>query len=263
MNRMPTLFVSHGSPTFALEPGQAGRELAAFAAALPRPKAIVVASPHWMTREPTLTSTVSPQTIHDFGGFPAPLYDIQYPAPGAPDWAGRAASLLVAAGFSPQLDARRGLDHGAWVPLLHMYPDADVPVLQVSIQPRLAPHHFFALGQALAPLRDEGVLIVGSGSITHNLYEFRGADGHEAPYVHEFTDWIADALQRGDIDALLDYRQRAPHAARAHPTDEHLMPLLVALGAAGDTRTTTRLATGDVRYGMLAMDAFAFETPSA
>ncbi|MCC4117156.1 dioxygenase [Aromatoleum toluclasticum] len=258
MNTMPTLFVSHGAPTFALEPGEAGRELAALAQTIPTPRAILIASPHWMSPALGLTASARPETIHDFGGFPAPLYDLRYPAPGDPALAARAVGLLAAAGVDAQPDPRRGLDHGAWVPLLHMYPDAAVPVVQISMPGRRPASWFHAIGRALSPLRDEGILIVGSGSLTHNLYEFTGTAAGTTAYVGAFAQWIADTLAAGDVDALLDYRRLAPHAERAHPTDEHLMPLMFAHGAAGTDAQARRLAAADVRYGMLAMDAYVF-----
>lgn len=258
MSTMPTVFVSHGAPTFALEPGEAGRELAALAQTLPKPRAILVASPHWMTPAVQLSASERPQTIHDFGGFPAPLYDLRYPAPGDPELAARAIEILTCVGIDAQPDRSRGLDHGAWVPLLHMYPDADVPVVQISVPGRRPASWFHALGRALSPLRGDDVLIIGSGSLTHNLYEFTGAAAGTAPYVDAFARWMADTLASGDVDTLLDYRRLAPHAERAHPTDEHLMPLMFAHGAAGTHANARRLAATDVRYGMLAMDAYVF-----
>jgi 4,5-DOPA dioxygenase extradiol len=260
MPTLPTLFISHGAPTFALEPGEAGRELAAFARDLPPPRAILIASPHWQTPTLSLTAAEKPETIHDFGGFPPPLYALRYPAPGAPEWVGRATALLAQAGFDARAEPRRGLDHGAWVPLMHMFPEATTPVVQISMRPNQPPTYFFELGRALEPLRHEGVLIVGSGSITHNLYEFRGPRATVEPYVTEFTTWIAQALATGNVEDLLDYRHRAPHAERAHPTDEHLMPLMFALGAAGAGANARRFAESDIRYGMLAMDAYAFDS---
>jgi len=255
---LPSLFVSHGAPTFALEPGDAGRQLHEFAVGLPTPRAILVASPHWISPVLSLTAAAHPETIHDFGGFPEALYELRYPAPGGPQWAARAIELLNAAGFAAREEPSRGLDHGAWVPLMHLFPDATIPVVQISLRPREPARYFFDLGRALEPLRREGVLIVGSGSITHNLYEFRGPRETAEPYVAAFTTWIAETLAAGDVEAVLDYRRRAPHAERAHPTDEHLMPLMFALGAAGEAATVRRFADQDVRYGMLAMDAYAF-----
>jgi len=259
MSALPSIFVSHGSPMFALEPGIAGRELQALTSGLPRPDVIIVASPHWMTRKVSVTASARPETIHDFGGFPQPLYELSYPAPGAPVWAQRVIETLAAAGIAAQADPQRGLDHGAWVPLMFMYPDADVPVVQVSLHPHFGPSHYLQLGRALAPLREQGALIVGSGSLTHNLYELRRDSGPTEPYVEAFADWVATTLDAGDTRAMLDYRGRAPHAERAHPTDEHLLPLLFAMGAAGDQWHARRLAGDDVRYRMLAMDTYVFE----
>jgi 4,5-DOPA dioxygenase extradiol len=254
---VPSLFVSHGAPTFAIEPGLAGAQLHALGLALGKPRGIVVVSPHWMTRGVAVTASARPPTIHDFGGFPAALYSLQYPAPGDRALAARAAQLLQVLGKPVHVDEARGLDHGAWVPLLHMYPDADVPVVQVSLPHDSTAATAYALGQALAPLAQEGVLVIGSGSLTHNLYEFRTGEVKAADYAVEFTHWIRDAVQRGDTDALLRALQDAPHAQRAHPTSDHFLPLLVAAGAATDATPTTVL-DGGIRHGMLAMESYLF-----
>lgn len=260
MSRLPSVYISHGSPMTALQPGLTGERLAELAAVLPRPQAIVIASAHWLSRQPQVGSAAVPETIHDFGGFPAALYQLRYPAPGAPALAGRVAQLLDQAGLSSALNPDRGLDHGTWVPLRLLYPAANIPVVPVSIQPELGPAHHYALGQALAPLRDEGVLVICSGSITHNLHDLRAGydDGHHAPYVKPFTEWIEHKLAAGDVDALLDYRHQAPFATRAHPTDEHLLPLFVALGAAGVHAHAERIDAG-IDMGLLAMDIYRFE----
>ena len=260
MHPLPSLYISHGSPMTALQPGLTGARLAELAAALPRPRAIVIASAHWLSRTPQVGAAVQPETIHDFGGFPAALYQLRYPAPGAPELAARVADLLDQAGLPARIDPQRGLDHGAWVPLRLLYPDADIPVLPLSIQPALGPAHQYALGQALAPLRSEGVLLIGSGSITHNLHDLGAGYSAErqAPYVRPFIDWIEQRLAAGDIDALLDYRRQAPFAERAHPTDEHLLPLFVALGAAGESATAQRIDAG-IDLGILAMDIYRFD----
>ncbi|HJV28203.1 MAG TPA: class III extradiol ring-cleavage dioxygenase [Aromatoleum sp.] len=258
MSTLPTLFISHGAPTFALAPGRAGEALAELARELPRPEAILVLSPHWMSPDLLATTNDRPATIHDFGGFPAPLYELKYPAPGAPALAERTIGLLERVSLHAAPEPRRGLDHGAWVPLMHLYPEADIPVMQLSMPFRQPPAFFHELGRALAPLRNEGVLIVGSGSITHNLYEFAGDGRPTEAYVDAFRDWIADTLASDDTAALLDYRARAPFAERAHPTDEHLLPLMFARAAAGDGATVVRIAAEDVRYGMLGMDAYVF-----
>jgi 4,5-DOPA dioxygenase extradiol len=257
MTALPSIFVSHGAPTFAIEPGVAGAQLRALGRALGKPTAILVVSPHWMTRGVQITATDQPETVHDFGGFPRALYGIQYPAPGSPQFAARVREVLHAGGISASLDAHRGLDHGAWVPLLHLYPDADVPVLQVSIPIDTDPQKALELGRALAPLAEEGVLIVGSGSLTHNLYEFRMGDAQEAGYAREFSEWIRQAVLEGDTDRLVHALERAPHAQRAHPTTEHFLPLLVAAGAASTAAPATVL-DGGIRHGVLAMESYVF-----
>jgi 4,5-DOPA dioxygenase extradiol len=259
MPRLPSLFLSHGAPTLALEDGPAHRFLKALGGEIGRPEAILMASAHWQSDGPVLGMAERPETIHDFYGFPPTLYEIGYPAPGAPQVARRAAAALEAAGVAATTDPDRGLDHGAWVPLMLMYPEADIPVAQVSLQTPLGPGHHLALGEALAPLRDEGVLLVGSGGFTHNLAEFRGqAPDSPAPdWVSEFAEWMAAAIDDHRRADLLAYRDRAPHGARNHPSEEHLLPLFVALGAGGSGARARRLHAS-ITYGVLAMDAFAF-----
>ena len=257
MTRLPSLFISHGAPTFAIEPGLAGPKLTALGRALPRPRAVLVVSPHWMTQTPRVGLVARPQTIHDFGGFDPALYEITYPVDGHPALAQRALEVLGDAGWSPQPDARRGLDHGAWVPLRHLYPAADVPAFQVSLPARLDGDSAWALGAALAPLADEGVLIVGSGSLTHNLAEFRSGAGSDAPYAAEFAAWVRDAVVRGDSARLRQTLVQAPHAQRAHPSTEHFWPLLVAAGAA-TAPLPTAVIEGGIAHGVLSMDAFLF-----
>ena len=260
MTSLPSLYISHGSPMTALQPGLTGQRLAELAALLPKPRAIVMASAHWLSRKPQVGGATTPETIHDFRGFPAPLYELRYPAPGSPDLAVKAAELLAHAHLPARIDPSRGLDHGAWVPLRLLYPDADIAVVPIAIQPELGPAHQYAIGRALAPLRDEGVLIIGSGSITHNLHDFGAgySDARKAPYVLPFIEWIEQRLAAGDIDALLDYRRQAPYAERAHPTDEHLLPLFVALGAAGPKAHAQRIDAG-IDLGFLAMDIYRFD----
>jgi 4,5-DOPA dioxygenase extradiol len=261
MNLAPSLFISHGSPMWALEPGLLGPALQRLGNAMTGLAAIVVVSPHWQTQGVRVAATAAPETIHDFGGFPAPLYALQYTPPGAPALAAEVTRMLVDAGFAAGIDARRGLDHGAWVPMRYLKPDADVPVLQVSLPHDIDTAGALRLGQALAPLRERGVLVVGSGSLTHNLYEFR-QHIRDPEYAQAFADWVADAVRRHDVDALVDYRARAPHAARAHPSEEHYLPLLVAIGAshAGEAAT---LIEGGMTHGVLSMDSFGFGLPGA
>ena len=243
----------------AVEPGAAGETWAALGKTLPRPRAVLMVSAHWETSVPMLTGNRQPATIHDFGGFPAELYKLRYPAPGAPDLATQAVPLLKDAGITAGIDGCRGLDHGAWVPLRWMYPAADIPVVQVSVQPGLGTAHHLRLGHALAPLAAEGVLIIGSGHATHNLRDWMANPRRQAPlrYAQAFADWLRDRLQAHDTAALVDYRERAPEAARAHPTDEHFLPLFVALGAAGDGAQVERIVSG-FEAGALAMDSYRF-----
>lgn len=257
MNGLPVLFLSHGSPMHGIEPGPAAEAWRAIAERLPRPRAILIASAHWETGQPQLTSSPAPQTIHDFYGFPAPLYALRYPAPGAPALAEHACKLLRAAGYGAELDPERGLDHGAWVPLLHAYPQADIAVVQVSIQPLLGTQHHYALGEQLRPLADEGVLIVGSGHVTHNLRDWRGNADNMPPaaYALEFQAWLYERMLERNDSAIIDYRRQAPHAARAHPSEEHFLPLHFALGAAHKTARAERVHQGMVG-GALAMDAY-------
>lgn len=264
MHRLPSLYISHGSPMTALRPGEVGPRLAELAAALPRPRAIIMASAHWLSAQPRVGAHPMPPTVHDFGGFPAPLYDLQYPAPGAPELAAEVRQRLQQAGLPSQLDETRGLDHGAWVPLRFLFPDASIPVVPLSLQPHLGPVRQLALGRALAPLREQGVLLIGSGSITHNLHDVgRYQDGKEAPYVQPFIRWIEHRLLASDVQALLDYRTLAPHAALAHPTDEHLQPLHFAVGAAGPGALGARRIEAGIDAGMLAMDIYRFDGASA
>jgi len=258
VNALPAVFVSHGAPTLAIEPGLIGPRLAAFTRGLPRPRAILVVSPHWMSRELLVMTNPAPKTMYDFGGFPRALNKIRYPAPGSLDVAQQVMTVLQGQGYTVHADADEDYDHGAWVPLLHMYPDADVPVIQLSMRMQDGPAACFRIGQALAALREQGVLIVGSGSLTHNLYEFRQGQSAPETYVKAFSYWVREVLERDDLDALLDYRRLAPHAERAHPTEDHLLPLFLVLGAAGGDRTDFHCIDGGITHGVLAMDAYVF-----
>jgi len=260
MKSLPSLFVSHGSPMLAVEDSPARRFLMAWPCRNPRPQAILVVSAHWQSRGgPEVGFAANPVTLYDFGGFPRDLYEINYPAPGAPDLAAQAAQLLRDAGFRVGYNTKRGMDHGAWIPLCLMYPKADVPVFQVSLIRNAGPEEHYRLGMALRGLRDQGVIIIGSGSLTHNIQEFTGQRPYDPPplWVTGFVDWMAETLTSGSSVELMDYREHAPFAERNHPTEEHLMPLFVALGAAGDFPFVDRVHSSN-SYGVLAMDAFAF-----
>ena len=256
--RTPTLFLSHGAPTLPIDPSLPSGGFTTLAQHLPRPKSVLMLSAHWNTLKPTVSTAEQPETIHDFYGFPRALYEIQYPAPGAPETAQRAAALLRAQGV-PVDEEAHGLDHGAWVPMLLMFPEADVPVAQLSIQPRTDAAHHFALGRALRELREEGVMVIGSGQITHNLRaaDFSARPEDADPRVAEFTDWFEARLAARDIDALLDYRRQAPHAVLMHPTDEHLLPVFAALGAADDDYTLGVQSLGTYQRA-LAMTNYVF-----
>lgn len=248
MSAMPALFVSHGSPMMAVAPSPARTFLAGLGRLVPRPKAILAVTAHWLTQSPAVSTAARPETIHDFHGFPPELYALRYGAPGAPAVARRVMALTGAAG------ADRGLDHGAWAPLLLGWPEADIPVTQLSVQPHQGPAHHYALGRALAPLRDEGVLILATGALTHNLRAYFGGDGRAVARSQAFADWMAEAVEQGRVDDLLEYRAKAPEAAFAHPTDEHLLPLFVALGAAGGPGRVLHRSLD----GSLAMDAYSW-----
>ncbi len=263
---MPTLFVSHGAPTLALNDSPTRRFLTGLASRLGRPRAVLVVSAHWEAEEIGVTAGTAPPTVHDFFGFPAALYEQRYPAPGDCALAASIAAQLRAAGYPVALDATRGFDHGVWVPLSLMYPAADIPVLQLSINPARPPTYHWRLGRVLGALRAAGVLIVGSGSMTHNLQDFRrlrgDADSPVEAYAEAFTGWIAEQVAARDVDALLAYREQAPFATRAHPTDEHLLPFYVALGAAGVAWSAERLHRGFM-HGVIAMDTYLFQSVPA
>ncbi len=258
MTTLPTMFLSHGAPPFALEPGRAGALLQEAGRKLPAIRAVLLISPHWMTMGFSVMATEKPETVIDFGGFDPRLNDVVYPAPGHPSLAAATAQLLKSRGLDVQLDTQRGYDHGAWVPLLHLLPKADVPVFQLSMPHDLTPRRAFALGQMLQPLSEQGVLIVGSGSITHNLYEFRLNGGGEAAYAKEFVGWVRDKVMNHDALALIGAARHAPHAARAHPTDEHYLPLLVALGAARKY-AKLQVLDGGFTYGVIGMESYIWQ----
>jgi 4,5-DOPA dioxygenase extradiol len=257
MTQAPVFFVSHGAPTFAIEPGILGARLGTLGKTLSGIEAILVVSPHWQTDGVRVMATKAPATLHDFGGFPRALDDLRYPAAGHLQLAVEACRLLGDAGFAAGLDDGRGLDHGAWVPLLHLRPSADLPVFQISMPHDLDAAGALRLGRTLAPLRQRGVLVLGSGGMTHNLYEFRLSGSGEAAYVGEFASWVRQAVLADATDTLADYRRQAPHAGRAHPTEEHFLPLLVAVGA-NDGKSRARLIGSETVHGVLSMESYVW-----
>ncbi len=257
MTTLPTLFVSHGPPTLALDEVPCRAFLRGLGDETGRPQAILCVSAHWETAHPCVSAAAEPETIHDFYGFPEPLYRLRYPAPGAPELGRRVAGLLDDAGIACDIDPGRGLDHGAWVPLMLMYAQADVPVAQLSIQAGGDGAHHLAVGRALESLRQDGVLVVASGNATHNLPERGGRDDPAYPWAKAFDDWLAEAIAAGRSDELVDYLGAAPEAARNHPSPDHYVPLLVAFGAAGAGARGRRLHASFL-YATLSMAAFAF-----
>lgn len=263
---IPPLFVSHGSPMTALEPREAGAFLMRLGDTLRArhgpPSAILAVSAHSLTREPVLLAAPRHEAVYDFGGFDPKLYTLRYDAPGAPALAVRAAALLHGAGLPVHAVAEGGLDHGIWTPLRYLFPDADVPVLPLAWPPGWTPARLFELGRALAPLAGEGVLILGSGSITHNLRRVFAGGGLQPPdraasaESTAFRDWFEQHAAAADWPRLLDYRRQAPHAELMHPTDEHLLPFYVAAGAGG-AGAAPRIHASLV-FGELGMDAYAF-----
>jgi 4,5-DOPA dioxygenase extradiol len=257
--KIPSVFVSHGAPTLALDNhDETHLFLKQLGGQLPQPKAVLCVSAHWTTARPAVSTAVQPETIHDFYGFPDALYDILYAAPGAPDLAEQTLSLLSESGIECEAHATRGLDHGAWVPLMLMYPRADIPITQLSVMPKQGANVHYAIGRALRPLTEQGVLILASGGATHNLrdVEFR-PDAATADYAKAFADWLRNAIVNNDREAILDYVEQGPYAVQNHPTPEHFLPLFVALGAASDDDTGSELYRA-YAFRSLAMDAYAW-----
>lgn len=258
LNTMPAIFVSHGAPSLVLDECPTRDFLKHLGQELRRPRAIVSVSAHWTTMEPKVSITPRPDTIYDFGGFAEELYSLVYRPPGDPVLGQKVLSLLREQEISGGKDSSMGLDHGTWVPLMLMYPEADIPVIQLSVQPQWPPGHHLAIGRALAPLREQGVLIMGSGAVTHNLSDFFGRDlgAPPLPYASEFAEWVAKSVAENDVEALTDYRHQGPSALKNHPTPEHFLPLFVTMGAA---RAGGRVLHTGFTFGAISMAAFAWD----
>jgi 4,5-DOPA dioxygenase extradiol len=257
-NLLPAIFISHGAPDLPIRDGAVNHFLKSLAQQFPIPQAILVVSAHWNSDLPMVSAAKEPRTIHDFSGFPQALYEMEYPAPGAPELADRVVTLLHQAGIPCGTHPTRGFDHGTWTPLILAYPSAKIPVAQLAIQYSRDPFHHWKLGQALAPLRSEGILIIGSGSATHNFDAF--SDHYNAPppfWVVAFDEWLRNSITQGNWEELLQYRQFAPYASENHPTEEHLLPLFVAMGAGGATAQGKQLHSS-YTYGAFSMAAYAF-----
>jgi len=257
---LPAIFVSHGAPNMVLHDSPTRRFLSDLGHRFPTPRAAVVISAHWETDEPLVGAASQPETIHDFYGFEPEMYRMRYPAPGAPQLAREIVQRLASAGVSCDVDEARGIDHGVWTPLMLMYPQADVPVTQISVQTQQGAAHHFRLGEALRALREEDVLVLGSGGATHNLRElsWHDPDAAASEWALGFAQWLRKNIERGDVGALLAWRDQAPQAARNHPTEEHFLPLFAALGA-GSPGAPGRVLHAGFSMGSLAMDAYAFD----
>jgi 4,5-DOPA dioxygenase extradiol len=259
IDSMPTIFVSHGAPSLLLNRNPTFYFFKQLGRLIPFPKAILCVSAHWETYNPSVTGNTQPETIHDFYGFPKALYDIQYPAPGDYQLAQTVREMLIGSGFECDVDEGRGLDHGTWVPLKLMYPSAEIPTIQLSLQTVAGPDHHLKIGRTLQPLRQHGVLILGSGAATHNLRELGRypIDASPQPYADEFDAWLCESIQNAGEEDLLNYKKGAPSAARNHPTDEHFLPLFVPLGAGGKGTNGKQLHQG-FTYGLFSMAAYAW-----
>ncbi|NEQ51144.1 MAG: dioxygenase [Leptolyngbya sp. SIO3F4] len=254
MPTLPSLFISHGAPDLPIRKGSTQTFLQQLGNTLPIPRAILVISAHWLTAVPTVSTNKQPKTVYDFGGFPLELYQLNYPAPGDPALASRVVELFTAADWSVKTNATHGFDHGVWTPLILTYPNANIPVVSLSLQPSHGPKYHWQLGKLLAPLRSEGVLILGSGAATHNLRAFSDYGASPPHWAKEFDNWLTTTIHDNDIGSLLNYRKQAPYAVQNHPTEEHLLPLFVALGAGGLGEQIHQGFT----YGAFSMSAFAF-----
>ncbi|MEP3276181.1 MAG: class III extradiol ring-cleavage dioxygenase [Stappiaceae bacterium] len=254
---LPSLFVPHGAPDLPLSGHPAAEFLKGLSGHFKKPDGIVIVSAHWCTRGTRLTAASTLETIHDFGGFPAELYELQYPARSSPELVGMVSQALESSGMAIEHDPVRGLDHGAWVPLLLAFPEAEIPLVQLSLDMRRSPAEQVALGEILEPLRRRNILIIGSGGSTHNLRAIAPEGSAVPDWANAFDDWINETLQKRDYDALAAFETDAPNAAMAHPTAEHLLPLLVAAGAGRESGTVERLHHS-FSYGSIGMSAWAF-----
>ncbi|CAL1392325.1 unnamed protein product [Linum trigynum] len=257
-----TFFISHGSPTLSIDDSLPARHfLKSWEQKVyqkEKPQAILIISAHWDTKLPSVNVVDRNDTIHDFYGFPKQMYELRYTPPGAPRLAKRVKELLMGSGFDEVVeDKKRGVDHGAWVPLMLMYPEADIPVCQLSVQSDRDGTYHYNMGKALAPLRQEGVLIIGSGSATHNLRALGSSDSSVAPWAQQFDTWLKDSLVEGRYEDVNHYEVKAPHAKKAHPWPEHFFPLHVAMGAAGDS-SEAKLIHQSWSLGTLSYSSYQF-----
>jgi 4,5-DOPA dioxygenase extradiol len=265
MSRAPALFVAHGSPMLGLDAGEYGETLRRFAEEIPRPETIVIVSAHWEAPGPIrVNAAARPPLIYDFGGFPRALYELQYPAPGAPALAADAVRLLAEAGLPAAPEPRRGWDHGVWIPLRLLYPKPDVPVVEASLPVPRDPATVLRMGKALAPLRSRNVLLVGSGGIVHNLGLARldRPDARVDEWAQRFDDWVRQRVAARDEGGIARYREAAPHAELAVPASEHFDPLLFVIGASEEGEEV-RVVSSGFQYSNLSLTSLAFVAPEA
>lgn len=256
LQTLPGLFISHGSPMLALNPEQVGPALYRLSLNLPKPQAIIVMSAHWESEALEVSTSVRAETWHDFRGFPAELYEMRYPAPGQPELAEEILHLLANAGFAAHANSTRPRDHGVWMPLLHMYPDADIPVIEISLPIHMSAEKIYKIGQTLAPLREQQILLIGSGSITHNLSElnWNGQAKAVPEWASTFRNDVVNKLSHQNYDAVLDW-QTIPYVKRNHPTLEHFVPLFFAMG----TGHRFSIVHSSFSMGALGMDIYRFD----
>lgn len=256
LQTLPGLYISHGSPMLALNPEQVGPALERLGANLPRPEAIIVMSAHWESNALEVSTSIRPETWHDFRGFPEALYEIRYPAPGQPELAEKVLTLLAEAGLTATANNSRPRDHGVWMPLLHMYPEADIPVVEISLPMSMTSDDIFKIGQTLAVLREQQILLIGSGSITHNLRELsrNGGENPVPEWASTFRNYVVNKLSHRDFDAVLDWNN-IPHVARNHPTLEHFAPIFFAMG----TGSRFSIVHSSFTMGSLGMDIYRFD----
>jgi 4,5-DOPA dioxygenase extradiol len=254
---LPSLFIAHGAPSLAIEQHAYTEFLKELVKKLPRPKAIVIFSAHWESKVQMISSVIQYETIYDFYGFPDELYEMTYPAKGDVTLSLEIQHLFTAEGIECELDDHRGLDHGAWAPLHLLYPQADIPVVELSVNPGLSPEEYYRIGKALEPLREKDVLMIGSGGTVHNLRRLDWNDGAPQSWAVAFDDWLAEQLETWNKDALFDYEDRAPHAHDAVPTTEHFVPLLLSFGAADESRKAV-LVHRSYQMGSLSLSCWMF-----
>lgn len=255
--RAPVMFIGHGSPMFAIEPGKPGKLLREFGENFTNVTAVLVISPHWMTRGLEITAANSLETIHDFGGFPHELYQLQYTAPGSATVAQTVQAALTGGEFDAVLNHSRGRDHGAWVPMIHLLPAENLPVLQLSLDANLNAQALVSMGNVLKQLREQGIAIIASGSLTHNLYEIQPLNAKPAEYVQRFTHWVREHVKVRDVQALSSPHLHSDDFTRAHPTAEHYLPLLIAMGAS-DELDSLSVLDGEIQHGVISMESYGW-----